>query len=642
MKTNIFTKVILLFCILHFAFCISAKASSAIFPLESGTYPSNFTFSGIDTLYIRVGASQSSDVLTINGNITGTFKVVKIGLGKLILNGECNFNGMIIQAGCVEIPNPIVAQSIISAGAVTDPDIVVNSSAALRFGEGGYVNNDIAGAGNVIFYNSYAAGFNTVGIYANITITGVVTVSSGVRISIGHNNGGLTLRGNITGDIAIASDAEVKWNRMYVSTTYGGVMSGEGNVHFYTNQANGIAYTLSGVNTLTGAVTVEHADLVIASGGSLLNASRINLSTEAASIQFNNSTTRNYTMPINGPGKVYKANSGRTNLSQPTYTGATVVTGGILSVTTANFASPSINVSTAGNGLVFVTSGAVAHVYTGTITGNGNIGKEGTGKLIVNGTTTGFTGAVSVANTGGILQLHQNVFNNASQVNLATSSSVLRFEGDTYPFNPPIQGVGKVEIAATNLSLYGTNTYTGQTSVESGKRLNLYSSFGASNIYLVSSTSKVYFGYHPVSHKITYDAVLSGLGQFHINTSTDTLVLNGVNTLTGTTYINNGYLKIGYTGRLENSDIILNSDNSILDITSRPTPHTFNYNNVKIKSLSSSYTGSKVILMTDGFNNDLIIGENNTSQSTYTFAGKFETLGRIIKTRRFHNEIDRH
>jgi len=109
---------------------------------------------------------------------------------------------------------------------------------------------------------------------------------------------------------------------------------------------------------------------------------------------------------------------------------------------------------------------------TAAIAGSSGFTKAGTGRLILNGTHSSLTGAITVS--AGTLDLYDTTSAYANDISLSTSSSVLDAantgSNTTITVSGNITGAGKVTKTSgvSTLVLTGDNTYSGGTSLSAG------------------------------------------------------------------------------------------------------------------------------------------------------------------------------
>ena len=188
------------------------------------------------------------------------------------------------------------------------------------------------------------------------------------------------------------------------------------------------------------------------------------------------------------------------------------------------------------------------------ITGSGSIYKTGSGTLTLDGDNT-YSGSSSI--TGGRLVLQGDTA--SSSFNVASSSSLVFDQSNSYTLSAPISGAGNVSKAGSNtLTLDGNNTYTGSTSITGGS-LVVQGETASSSFNVASSASLVF----DQSSSHTLSAPISGAGNV-TKQGSGTLTFNGDNTYTGTTSVKDGVLIINgamstSTIDVTNAKLVVNS-----------------------------------------------------------------------------------
>ncbi|NDG71091.1 MAG: hypothetical protein EBY32_07245, partial [Proteobacteria bacterium] len=299
------------------------------------------------------------------------------------------------------------------------------------------------------------------------TFTGVTTLSSGTLAISGAGQFG---SGNYSADISnngsfvYASSA---------SQTLGGIISGTGNV----TQSGSGTLLLSGANTYTGATTISSGTLALSGGlsGSNLTVSGGTMNQTSSGV-------------VAGSGTTFTLSSGNATLAGTnTYTGATAINGGTLSIASitnggvagalGSSTNNAANLVLGGGTLLFTgASGSTDRNFTLTngtsstinvttalsisgagATTNGSLTKAGNGTLTLSGNNT-YTGATTIS--AGTLALSGGL--NGSNVTVSggmlnqTSTGVISGSGATFT------------LSSGNATLAGNNTYTGITTVSAG------------------------------------------------------------------------------------------------------------------------------------------------------------------------------
>ncbi len=386
----------------------------------------------------------------------------------------------------------------------------------------------------------------TVTVDGAISVTGMQFMTDGYMIAAG------------TGTLSLA---EAQTNIRVdpgMTATISTAIGGSGGI----NKLDSGTLILSGVNSYAGATTVAGGILragvggalptgtsvTIASGAtldlaasqtiaSLAGAGSVTLSGGSLTTGGGNGDTR-YAGTISGSGGLTKAGSGIFTLAGAnSYTGATNVAAGTLRLDGG---------AITGGGALSVASGATLDVnggtvIAGTLSGAGRV-LLGSGSLSAGGSaTSSFTGVIS--GTG-------------SLVKTGTGTLTLG-AANTYSGGTTVTG-GTLTAGATNAFGSGMLTVTAPGAVNLANFATTVGGLaGDGNIALGSAILTV-----NNANSSSYSGVLSGTGRL-IKSGAGTLTLNGANTYTGSTTINDGLLvvngslagtlTIGANGRLGGS-----------------------------------------------------------------------------------------
>ena len=423
---------------------------------------------------VIVSAAGINDTLRLGGTSTDTFDVSavgtqyqnfdrfeKTGTGTWILTG----NGTVatpwqIQAGTLQIGNGGTSGSIIGDIA-NDGTLAFNRSDTLVHA------GIISGGGSV---NQIGTG--TTVLTATNTYTGGTTISSG-RLQLG--DGGTT--GSIVGDVI--NNAIFAFNRSDV-VTFAGVISGSGAV-----EHNGTGTTtLSGTNTYAGGTVFDAGTLAVAADANLGAASgglAFNGGTLQTTAAF--ATARNATLGsaggtlqtdadlamsgvIAGTGSLTKTGTGTLTLTgNNTYAGATTISAGILQLgnggTTGAITGDIVNNAT------LAVNRSDTLVLAGTISGSGTLQQNGTGTTVLTAANT-YSGGTTI--NAGTLQLGNGGTSDAIAGAIANNGTLAFNRSDVATFDNAISGSGGVrQIGSGTTVLAGASTYTGSTTVESGR-----------------------------------------------------------------------------------------------------------------------------------------------------------------------------
>ena len=152
------------------------------------------------------------------------------------------------------------------------------------------------------------------------------------------------------------------------------------------------------------------------------------------------------------------------------YTGGTTISGGTLQIGNGTsgeaLASPTVAMS---NNATLAFNHADALTYSGSIGGNGQLVKQGSGLLVLSGSNT-YSGATTVG--GGTLQIGNGTSGEglASPTIMMSNNAAVAFNhADPLSYGGVISGSGQlVKLGTGLLDLSGTSTYSGPTTISAG------------------------------------------------------------------------------------------------------------------------------------------------------------------------------
>jgi fibronectin-binding autotransporter adhesin len=506
------------------------SGAGASISVLAGSHSINNTVAVNDNVTVSAASGTQLTIASNISQVSGTRSLTLSGGGTLVLsgsnsysgatsvsNGTLNFNGLnaLGTSGTLNLGGPTTNGTLqYATGNTADiSGLVVNLNAG-----GGTIDTN----GNNVNYanalgNSTAGGLTKVGsgtltMAGNNTYTGATTV----------NGGTLTLTGsNATSGAFMNTGGTLNFSALNNFGPAGNLTFNGGTLQW----ATGTTTDISGATTITSN----------AGGGTL--------DTNGNNVLFASS------LILSGTGNITKAGAGTLTLAAASsYTGSTILAGGVLSVgnggTAATLGSGSLifqggtltnsyNVgNTAGFGgqAIVVASGQTGTINMGNRMSLGGGGVTGSGTLNINlnttvtrddfnGSWTGFTGQLNIAGTGTGRLLNNggtfntNSFGNAS-VDLggtAVLQEVTNTGGNTYLF-------GALSGSSATAGFSGATTGTATISV------------GALN------TNTTFAGFLQSASALT-------------KTGTGTLILTGTsNTYTGATTVNGGTLQVGDGG----------------------------------------------------------------------------------------------
>ncbi|EGP2789832.1 autotransporter outer membrane beta-barrel domain-containing protein [Salmonella enterica] len=488
---------------------IKQGAGTLILNAEN-TYTGGTTISGGTLVATNVDALGSGDVTddatlelntggTFDNAISGSGQVVKSGDGALTLSGANSYSG-----GTLISDGTLVASNVeaLGTGDVTD-------DAVLELNTGGDFDNAISGSGQVV-----KSGDET------LTLSGSNTYTGGTLIS-----GGTLVASNVEalGSGDVTNDAVLELN---TGGTFDNVISGSGQVV----KSGDDALTLSGANTYTGGTTINDGTLVATSVDALGSGDV----TDNATLELNTGGT--FDNAISGSGQVVKSGDKMLTLSGAnSYSGGTLISDGTLVAS---------NVESLGTG--DVTNNATLELNTGgdftnNISGSGQVVKSGDETLTLSGSNT-YTGGTTI-NDGTLVATSVEALGSGDVTNDAVLA--LNTGGD---FANNIGGTGSVvKSGDETLTLSGTNSYTGGTTISGGTLV-------ATNVEALGTGDVTNNATLELNTGGDFTNNISGNGQV-VKSGDDTLTFSGSNTYTGGTTINDGTLVATSVEALGSGDV---------------------------------------------------------------------------------------
>lgn len=486
-----------------------------------------------------------------------------------VSGGAMSFND-ISAAGTAHITNggDIEFNNASSAGTATIVNnAVINFNDTSSAGSSSITNN---AAGFVTFNSSATAGSSTI-TTNNLGTTNFAGTSSGGSARFITNAGGTVDISGLTNGGATAGSIEGAGNyvlgantlttgSLNTSTQVDGVISGTGGG--LTKIGTG-TLTLTGTNTYTGATTVSAGTLALSGLGSISSSSVVTVNATFDISAMTPSFAAITTLAGSSSGIVNMGTKGLFIISGSTEfagavqgTGGLEVFGGTQTLSGVNTYSNTTQID-AGATLALKGSGSIASSASVTFTAGAG------GTFDISQTTTGAFVNALVSATGGSF--------------VALGSKTLTITGGSL-YGGVIQdggiagGVGGNLVIANGATqqLYGTNTYTGTTTIASGGELDLINS-GGSDGSIATSRTVIANGIFDISALSTGTSIksLSGSGNVNLGANTLTIsngsgtfagiigstgggltmaggseILTGANTYTGTTHVNGGKLDV--------------------------------------------------------------------------------------------------
>ena len=592
---------------------------------------------------------------TISGVIEGDGSVIKQGASTYTLSNINTYTGdTTISNGTLTVTGTLADTTDVSvaSGATYDVDqtdtiqslsgagtINIASTNILTFGDANdkTIDGVIEGDGSIV-----KVGSSTYTLSGTNTYTGSTTLTAGtIRVASSANlgatpvaedtdniifNGGtLTTTADFTlgtnKGITMTGDGTI--NTGAFTLTYGGVTTGSGNL---TKTGAG-TLTLSGTNTYTGSTTLTAGTIRVASS----------------------------------------ANLGATPVAEDTDN--IIFNGGTLT-TTADFTlGTNKGITMTGDGTI--NTGAFTLTYGGVTTGSGNLTKTGAGTLTLSGTntytgdTTISAGTLTVTGTladttdvsvasGATYDVDQTdtiqSLSGAGTINIASTNILTFGDANDKTIDGVIEGDGSiVKVGSSTYTLSGTNTYTGQTNINTGtlavtvndalgsnaagtviasgatldlQNVNYTTTEAITNnggTLATSTGTSAYAGVMTLGADSTVDvdgtqltistAIGDGSGGYAITKDGNgTLVLSATSTYTGDTTISAGTLKL--TGNLNSATDLVIAPSATLDLQAALTAATLD-----LDGTISNTAGTSSLIISGTAN----LGGSITTTGTQTY-----------------------
>ncbi|EPE3395022.1 autotransporter-associated beta strand repeat-containing protein [Salmonella enterica] len=291
---------------------------------------------------------------------------------------------------------------------------------------------------------------------------------------------------------------------------------------------------LNAENTYTGGTTISGGTLV-ATNVDALGSGDV---TDDATLELNTGGT--FDNAIGGSGNVVKSGADTLTLSgSNSYTGGTTISGGTLVAS---------NVEALGTG--DVTNNATLELNTGgdfinNIGGTGRVEKSGDDTLTLSGSNT-YTGGTLI-NGGTLVASNVEALGTGDVTDNATLA--LNTGGK---FDNAISGSGQVvKSGDETLTLSGTNSYTGGTTISGGTLV-------ATNVEALGSGDVTDDATLELNTGGTFDNAISGSGQV-VKSGDKMLTLSGANSYSGGTLISDGTLVASNVEALGTGDVTNNA-----------------------------------------------------------------------------------
>ena len=516
--------------------------------------------SGAITNNSVLAVNSSTNITFASGNgIRGTGALIQMGTGTTILNASNTTysGGTLISGGTLQVGTGV---NYDTNGSLGTGNVTNNATLAFkRIFIADTVSNSISGTGALTIVGSSSgltlAGSNS---YSGLT---TITTNNTLQIGIGGTNGTL-------GSGSVSNAGTLTFNRSDLYTVTN-TISGSGAL----SQIGSGTTILSGSNSYSGGTTVTNGMLHIGNGGTSGSvgggAFTINV---GGTLAINRSDTLTLTNYLSANGTFQQLGSGTTILtrSNSAFNGAFLISSGTLQIGDGGANGPTtLGAITTNNSLLAVNSSTNFTFASGNgIRGTGALIQMGTGTTILNASNTTYSGGTLIS--GGTLQVGTgaNVDTNGSLgIGNVTNNATLVFKRGyvTDIVSNNISGTGVLTMfgSAAGLTLAGSNSYSGLTTISSGYTLQIGtgSTNGTLGTGSVSNEGTLTFNrsdLYTISNAITGSGALSQIGS-------GTTILSGSNSYTGNTTITSGTL--AFNGTNSGTGLITVATNAALQGT---------------------------------------------------------------------------
>lgn len=538
---------------------LGAGTNTLVF--DGGTLQQTTAFDNTRNVTLNAGGGTiNSDADTeFSGDFAGAGALTKTGTGRLTLSGTNNYSGgTTVSAGALE-------------GTTTSlqGDILNNATLTFNQNTDGTYAGDLTGNGvvekldtgiltltgnNSAFGGDYQIEDGTISIAASsnlsdgngsitmedagLDFTGSTTLANdiiftGAAATFDSNANTVTLSGDISGTSDFVKSGTGTLALTGANTYIGTLLVNEGAVRISADTGFGNA-----------ANTVDIGDAALQYGASFDHARDIALSDANSAIDTNgfNSTL---TGTISGAGGLTKTGLGTLTLNgTSSWSGGTTVSGGTLAGNTDTLLGDITNNAT----VLFDQAGP--GTYAGDMSGTGVASFDGGGIYTLTGANT-YTGGTNVA---ALTTIRGAI--GAIQGDIVNDGDVVIVQGVGGAFTDDISGTGALTVDAggQTITLSGTNTYTGGTTVTATTTVE-------------GDTDSITGDYANAGTVIfdqalggTYSGDMSGAGAL-VKNGAATLTIDGTHTYTGDTQINAGSLALDTGASLAAaSDIFIDDD----------------------------------------------------------------------------------
>ena len=548
---------------------LNGQYSSTVGALTNSNSGTPATYGGAVTLQSASSIGGAGNI-TLSNTISGAFGLTQVGSDTVILSGATNGSTTtaISSGGTVQIGAGSTTGALGSSTVSDGGTLVIDLSSAYSIASG----NAISGVGGLTQAGSGTTTVNSTNTYRGATLVTGGILKLGVAGALGNgtsNTSGVTVSNGAALDlngIALTANAvALNLNGQYSSTvgaltnsnsgtpaTYGGAVTlqsassigGAGNITLSNTISGAFGLTQVGSDTviLSGATNGSTTTAISSGGtvqigaGSTTGALGSSTVSDGGTLVIDLSSAYSIASgnAISGVGGLTQAGSGTTTVnSTNTYTGATLVTGGILKLGVAGALGSSGN-NTSG---VTVSNGAALDLNGNTPTANV--------ALNLNGQYSSTVGALTNSNSG-------TPATYGGAVTLQSASSI-GGAGNITLSNTISGAFGLTQVGSDTVILSGATNGSTATAISSGGTVQIGagSTTGALGSSTVSDGGTLVIDLSS-AYSIASGNAISGVGGL-TQAGSGTTTVNSTNTYTGATLVTGGILKLGAAGALGSS-----------------------------------------------------------------------------------------
>ncbi|UQS88740.1 autotransporter-associated beta strand repeat-containing protein [Pseudomonas chlororaphis subsp. piscium] len=244
-----------------------------------------------------------------------------------------------------------------------------------------------------------------------------------------------------------------------------------------------------------------------------------------------------------GSGSLIKFGAGTVVLvGDSTYTGGTTVSDGILQVGDGGTTGSILGDAQLAEGTTLAFARSNRLMFNGDISGDGKLVQQGLGSLVLTGNAT-HTNGTSI--NSGVLQVGDGGTsgNLKGDVQVADGASLVFDRSDNISSNGVISGAGRlIQQGSGKLTLTGTNTYAGGTTIRSGILEGHAANFGSGAIRNDGALLLVQDSNADFANALSGTGSLTKLGSGRLNLTGDGSALTGLTTIRAGTLAVNGSL----------------------------------------------------------------------------------------------------